>query len=371
MGDAGIVAVNAQPRLLGTLLAICVFSAGCLAVVMSLRFRRRGAARFWMGPAFVALSVLPGQVATAVTAFAFRARVVSATRTQPFEAVPRSVLAAGAADAQVPLAVGLACVCVVALLSSLALGAGTARGETHGEPAGTGFVTLAAPFVACAGLLPPVFVIALLEKASAGTPNDLQFVLAWLAVVAAAALVALLAIGLAVATARRAAHEPAPSRVKRLPALALLGLATGAVALGALLFSSTTRLLEIARQPWAVNTVVAEGAASAVRPGETPTPTTPAVPGTPVEGAAPSPRVVHYVAPVHPALAPQERAYGLVVLECRIRPDGRIAEVEVRRGAPDLAAAAVEAVRQWVYEPAPAGTTAARTASVTVTFRPH
>jgi protein TonB len=42
---------------------------------------------------------------------------------------------------------------------------------------------------------------------------------------------------------------------------------------------------------------------------------------------------------------------GVVILECTIGSDGRITDVKVLRGIPLLDAAAVDAVKQWVYEP--------------------
>lgn len=42
---------------------------------------------------------------------------------------------------------------------------------------------------------------------------------------------------------------------------------------------------------------------------------------------------------------------GTVILECTIGPDGRVTDMEVKRGVPLLDDAAIEAVRQWAYEP--------------------
>ena len=39
------------------------------------------------------------------------------------------------------------------------------------------------------------------------------------------------------------------------------------------------------------------------------------------------------------------------VLECTIGADGRVSDVKVVRGIPLLDESAIEAVRQWVYEP--------------------
>ena len=69
--------------------------------------------------------------------------------------------------------------------------------------------------------------------------------------------------------------------------------------------------------------------------------------GTDVE----APRKLVHVPPTYPPEAVQARRQGTVTLECVIGPDGRVEKVEVKRGAPLLADAAREAVRQWVYEP--------------------
>ena len=63
------------------------------------------------------------------------------------------------------------------------------------------------------------------------------------------------------------------------------------------------------------------------------------------------PRKVKDVPPVYPPLAAQGGIEGTVVLECVIDPRGRVADVKVLKGLPLLDAAALEAVRQWVYTP--------------------
>ena len=45
---------------------------------------------------------------------------------------------------------------------------------------------------------------------------------------------------------------------------------------------------------------------------------------------------------------------GVVILECTISPQGKVTDVKVLRGIPLLDAAAIEAVKQWVYTPDPA-----------------
>ena len=44
-------------------------------------------------------------------------------------------------------------------------------------------------------------------------------------------------------------------------------------------------------------------------------------------------------------------AWGVVILECTISPQGKVTDVKVLRGIPLLDQAAVDAVKQWVYTP--------------------
>jgi protein TonB len=64
-----------------------------------------------------------------------------------------------------------------------------------------------------------------------------------------------------------------------------------------------------------------------------------------------APIKLHHVIPVYPDLAKQARVEGLVVIECRIDTQGRVADARVLRGHPLLDDAALAAVRQWRYRP--------------------
>ena len=44
-------------------------------------------------------------------------------------------------------------------------------------------------------------------------------------------------------------------------------------------------------------------------------------------------------------------AWGVVILECTISPQGKVTDVKVLRGIPLLDQAAIDAVKQWVYTP--------------------
>ena len=60
---------------------------------------------------------------------------------------------------------------------------------------------------------------------------------------------------------------------------------------------------------------------------------------------------IRNVPPEYPDLARHGRVEGVVILECTLSPQGRVADVRVLRGIPLLDKAAIEAVRQWVYTP--------------------
>lgn len=61
--------------------------------------------------------------------------------------------------------------------------------------------------------------------------------------------------------------------------------------------------------------------------------------------------LIHRVQPVYPPLARQARIQGTVVLRAIISRDGRIENLQVLSGHPMLVPAAIEAVRQWRYQP--------------------
>jgi protein TonB len=93
--------------------------------------------------------------------------------------------------------------------------------------------------------------------------------------------------------------------------------------------------------------------APAVEPA--PAPAAKTVPAPPkqvtVGGRVEIARLIHRVEPRYPPLALQMRVSGTVELLGIIATDGRIRELKLLRGSPLLAPAALEAVRQWVYEP--------------------
>ena len=64
-----------------------------------------------------------------------------------------------------------------------------------------------------------------------------------------------------------------------------------------------------------------------------------------------TPKRMHYVAPVAPPTAVQAAVVGTVILEVTVEADGRVRSAKVLRSIPLLDAAALDAVRQWRYEP--------------------
>ena len=52
-----------------------------------------------------------------------------------------------------------------------------------------------------------------------------------------------------------------------------------------------------------------------------------------------------------PDLARQVGIRGVVILEIIIGPDGKVSDVKVLRSIPQLDQAAIDAARQWRYEP--------------------
>jgi periplasmic protein TonB len=82
-------------------------------------------------------------------------------------------------------------------------------------------------------------------------------------------------------------------------------------------------------------------------PPPKPKPTGPIRVGGNVQAA----RIVNRVQPVYPPLARQTRISGTVRLHAIISKDGTIQQLEVMSGHPLLQQAALDAVRQWRYQP--------------------
>lgn len=64
------------------------------------------------------------------------------------------------------------------------------------------------------------------------------------------------------------------------------------------------------------------------------------------------PKLIHKVSPVYPKEAKEARVQGIVVLGTRIDTQGRVSRVMVYQSqTPLLERAAIDAVKQWIYEP--------------------
>jgi TonB family protein len=82
------------------------------------------------------------------------------------------------------------------------------------------------------------------------------------------------------------------------------------------------------------------------------------------------PKLIKRIDPVYPEEARQKGTQGVVILEAKIDESGRVMDTLVLRSVPGLDEAAVEALKQWVYEPmAIKGKAVKALFTVTVNFR--
>ena len=63
------------------------------------------------------------------------------------------------------------------------------------------------------------------------------------------------------------------------------------------------------------------------------------------------PKLIKVVNPVYPEIARKAQVEGVVIIEATTDPSGRVFKAKVLRSVPLLDQAAVDAVKQWVYEP--------------------
>jgi protein TonB len=85
--------------------------------------------------------------------------------------------------------------------------------------------------------------------------------------------------------------------------------------------------------------------------GGMPAPPKPAQSRIKVGGNVTAARLQNKVSPVYPALARQTRISGTVRLHAIIAKDGTVQQLEVLSGHPLLVQSALDAVRQWRYQP--------------------
>jgi len=85
--------------------------------------------------------------------------------------------------------------------------------------------------------------------------------------------------------------------------------------------------------------------------GGAPPPPKPAVSRVRVGGAVQAAKLVNRVQPLYPPLARQTRISGTVRLHAIIGKDGTVQQLTVESGHPLLVQSALDAVRQWRYQP--------------------
>jgi TonB family protein len=87
-------------------------------------------------------------------------------------------------------------------------------------------------------------------------------------------------------------------------------------------------------------------------------------------GETKTPRLIKKVNPVYPEIARQAGVEGVVILEVKTDTNGRVHDARILRSIPLLDQAAIDAVKQWVYEPLVIdGVPRPATFTVTVRFR--
>jgi periplasmic protein TonB len=115
---------------------------------------------------------------------------------------------------------------------------------------------------------------------------------------------------------------------------------------------------------------IAGGVVGGVVGGLPDAPPPPPVKAVRVGGDIHEPRRVRNVAPVYPDVAMKAHVEGIVIIEATIDAEGRVVDATILRSIPVLDAAALEAVRQWVYTPTLLnGVPTPVIMTVTVTFR--
>ena len=70
-----------------------------------------------------------------------------------------------------------------------------------------------------------------------------------------------------------------------------------------------------------------------------------------VGGMVQAPKLLNRVAPAYPEIARAARTRATLILEATVGADGRVREVKVLRGQPLFDQPAVDAVKQWRYQP--------------------
>lgn len=340
---------------------LAVIAAGALACagLFALRFARRGSARFWVAPGAIALCLLPVAAGTVFAGLGLREALagLALTGTGGLAAI-----SAGGAESLTPLLLGL--VVLVPLLGSafLLTAIGSARGSEESSSAFAGWALLAVALFTCAMGVAAVLLVLRITIPFNVAGEDLASVASRLALALAGALaLGVMTLVLAAVAPLLGPVGPAPVGMK-LASLGSIALC-GVLALGGVWAT------------WARSESLKRTALTGLRDGElpepvqrterellVPVPPPPAPPTAPsrppgrveayrVGGTIREPRKVRNVSPVYPDLARQARVQGVVILEATISPTGEVTSVTVLRGVPLLDSSAIEAVRQWRYEP--------------------
>ncbi|MFN8095513.1 MAG: energy transducer TonB [Vicinamibacteria bacterium] len=353
MREISVLLQQATAATLLSMLAAGAAAALAGLVALGLRFARRGAARFWLAPAFGVLALVPLTCGAALWAAGVgRTAAAAALLGTPGPMAVR----AGLAEAVLPLLCAALGTFGVASLALLLLSFGRRGDGAPPAESGTPAVPAVAVLLAIAALALVLGVLLAARGVEASHAVSLAKVLAW----TGGALTLCLFVA-AFPLALRAPRGPAPRAPRVLALVAPAALAGGAL-LGAgaatLFVDSAMKALarpatpvagrhEIVPLPPASSPPAGSASLEAERAATGTRRATPARVGVDVK----EPRKLVHVPPRYPPTALQARVQGNVILECVIGPDGRVRDIEVKRGAPLLDDAARDAVRQWVYEP--------------------
>jgi TonB family protein len=345
-------------------LASLVPPGAALLVVLllfGLRFLRRGPRRYWLGPSFILLALVPAAVGAGLSGW-FLTRGNAMTMIVGYES-PLALLGL-VLEAQLPLLSGLAATGIVSLVSLLLLSFSTSSAapespESSDRPRRGGLALTAGLAAACAVLV--LLEIVAARAVPGGSPA--ANMLAWGVVgLALAIVVLLLACGIVLAASAPTTTPPNMARRISLggsaaaAAFCLTAFAAGLIfvdrSLGALMADDTQFATREELAPFDDPSLLPFEVLQS--PDESlPEAVEASLPPQPVRVGADvaEPQKLVHVDAVYPEAARRARVQGVVILECTISPEGRVSEVHVVKGQPLLNEAAIDAVRQWVFTP--------------------
>lgn len=311
----------------------------CFGAAGGLRLVRRGAARFWIGPALTALALLPGVVSLAAAASAWR-RVLEETSLTGSGGV--AAVASGSAHAMLPLVVGFACTAALASWGLLLLAAGSSRVEAGATP-GSALSSLASLLSVGLALGLLALHVTTIRDVNAGWRDPGALLLRWQVTRYGSLGLAALLVGHVLVTTRRAPRGAASTAIKLTSLACLVATVVGAI----------FGLAAVYRRVDALTQSAMSGTSQQGSPTASPEASLSPEPQAMLQasGEIREPKKIRHVPPVYPESARRARVHGVVILQCTINPDGRVGGVKVLSAASPLDAAAVDAVRQWAYEP--------------------